>query len=329
MNRPTATTARQRTFGRGTKKIAGKAVNPKRSAAKRSGGNDSRPMSMTTKFTAQQVATTSARTAGRRGISVTSPPQVRPRSLLPGEVPEHRNSFAVGGDAVDLHLGRADHEVDVPGAHVCTLAVFVLDEEREAVAERDVARCVLVQQRVKENSVERADPPLAVDDRELTEPARTLVYLGEATKRLCVLVGIDLDRNAIFKANGETADDRPVIEDERLRRGDVPARATGVRRREDLLAREVREMPQPFRGREVDSRPGRSRQQADPQLGSRPAHFDRVEAALGQPRRVVAQHRHALVPGGERVRLVEAQDVLKLTPELLVRLVCRQVWMDE
>src|SRR5947209_17390021 len=89
---------------------------------------------------------------------------------------------------------------------------------------------------------------LAVDERELTEPASTLVDPGEATQRLCVLVGIDLDRNAIFKANSEPADDRPVIEDERLRRGDVPARATGVRRREDLLAREVQEMPQALRG---------------------------------------------------------------------------------
>src|SRR3954447_24489810 len=70
MNRPTATATRQRTSGRGTKKTAGKAVNPKRKAAKRSGGNDSRPISMTTKFTAQQTATTSAKTTCLRGISV-------------------------------------------------------------------------------------------------------------------------------------------------------------------------------------------------------------------------------------------------------------------
>jgi hypothetical protein len=38
MNRPTAATARQPTSGRSTKKIAGKAVSRKRSAAKRSGG---------------------------------------------------------------------------------------------------------------------------------------------------------------------------------------------------------------------------------------------------------------------------------------------------
>src|ERR671931_571426 len=41
MNRPTPTTAGQRTSGRGTKKIAGKAISPKRRAAKSSGGNAS------------------------------------------------------------------------------------------------------------------------------------------------------------------------------------------------------------------------------------------------------------------------------------------------
>jgi hypothetical protein len=68
-------------------------------------------------------------------------PIVRTRSLeLPGEVPEHGNAFAIDGDAVHGQLGRADHEVDVLGALVGALAVLVLDEEREAVAERDVAR---------------------------------------------------------------------------------------------------------------------------------------------------------------------------------------------
>src|SRR5881398_3640181 len=102
------------------------------------------------------------------------------RRQLPGEVPEHRNPFAVSGDAVDSQLGRADHEVDVLGALVAALTVLVLEEKREAVAERNMARCVLVEQGVVENNVERADSPLAVDERQLTEPARTLVDLGEA-----------------------------------------------------------------------------------------------------------------------------------------------------
>ena len=88
-------------------------------------------------------------------------------------------------------------------------------------------------------------------------------------------------------------------------------------------------MPQALRGREVDSRPGRGRQQTDRQLGSGPAQFDCVEAVSGQPCGVVVQSRHALIPGGERVGLVEAQHVLKLAPELLIRLVRRQIGMDE
>ena len=94
-----------------------------------------------------------------------------------------------------------------------------------------------------EDSVERSDPPLAVDEGDLTEPARTRVDLGEATKRLCVLVGVDLDHNAIFEADSEPTDDRPVVDDERLRRSNATTRPSGVRRREDLLARQVRDMP--------------------------------------------------------------------------------------
>jgi hypothetical protein len=78
-----------------------------------------------------------------------------------------------------------------------------------------------------EDSVERSDPPLAVDEGDLTEPARTRVDLGEATKRLCVLVGVDLDHNAIFEADSEPTDDRPVVDDERLRRGDATTRPVG------------------------------------------------------------------------------------------------------
>src|SRR6476619_7100816 len=98
MNRPTPTTAGQRTSGGGTKKTAGKAISPKRSAAKRSGGNDSSPMSMTTKFTAQQIATTSARTAFRRGISVTR---------------SRRASYGVGHRVAGrgLRLGRGERLV--------------------------------------------------------------------------------------------------------------------------------------------------------------------------------------------------------------------------
>ena len=45
----------------------------------------------------------------------------------------------------------------------------LVDGEREAVAERDVAGGVLVEQRVVEDRAERPDPALPVDERELAE----------------------------------------------------------------------------------------------------------------------------------------------------------------
>jgi hypothetical protein len=110
----------------------------------------------------------------------------------------------------------------------------VVVEEREAVADCDVARCVLARQGVIEDSVERSDSPFAVDEAELAESARTRVDFGEARERLCVPVGIDLDRNAVFKADSEPTDDRPVVEDERL----DPSADRGPRVRRKVAIRE-------------------------------------------------------------------------------------------
>src|SRR6478752_4923118 len=71
---------------------------------------------------------------------------------LPVAAAEHRNSLPGCRDAVDFELGRADHEVDVRRARVHPLDVVTLDEERKAAAEGDVARGVLVEQRVVEDS---------------------------------------------------------------------------------------------------------------------------------------------------------------------------------
>ena len=55
-------------------------------------------------------------------------------------------------------------------------------------AERDVARRVLVEERVEEDRVERTDPALAVDERELAEARGALVrgaIGGGASRRRC------------------------------------------------------------------------------------------------------------------------------------------------
>ena len=125
---------------------------------------------------------------------------------------------------------------------------LAFDDEREAAAERDVARGVLVEQRVVEDGAERADPALAVDERELAEPERAVVDRELRAERVGVLVGVDLDRAAALEADAQAADDRAVAQHERLRRRDVALRPHRVGRREDLLGREVREVAQAVGG---------------------------------------------------------------------------------
>ena len=65
---------------------------------------------------------------------------------------QHRHALTGRGDAGHLELGRADHEVDVRGADVRPGAIaLVLEHEGVGAAESDVARGVLVDQRVVED----------------------------------------------------------------------------------------------------------------------------------------------------------------------------------
>src|SRR6185503_12147482 len=91
----------------------------------------------------------------------------QPSSDLPLALDQDGHAIAVGRDAGDVHLGPADHEVDVDLALVRPAAIAVADQERKPLAERDVTGRVLVQQRVVEDSVELADAALGVDQREL------------------------------------------------------------------------------------------------------------------------------------------------------------------
>src|SRR5262249_24776093 len=154
--------------------------------------------------------------------------------------------------------------------------------EMKAEAERDVTRRVLVEERVVEDGAERADASVPVHERELAEPRRAVVAIGLRPERAGVLVRVDLDRAAALEPHPEPADDGAVAKDERLRRRDVPVDAVRVGRREDLLGREVREVPDAEPGGEVAGEPAAARQQADRELGSGTAELDRVEAAVAQ-----------------------------------------------
>src|SRR5215208_3441039 len=93
-------------------------------------------------------------TISNRARSAAPAPLRAPVRLAPLDLPlapyEHRDALAGGRDAGDRHVGRADHEVDVDLALVRALAL-VRDQEREALAEREVAGGVLVEQRVVED----------------------------------------------------------------------------------------------------------------------------------------------------------------------------------
>ena len=107
-------------------------------------------------------------------------------------MPEHRDALAGFGDAVDVELRAADHEVDVDLALVDALPLGLVGHLiREAVAERDVAGGVLVEERVEEDRLQRPDPPAPVDERELAEPRCPLVLRDGRPQGLRVLVGFD------------------------------------------------------------------------------------------------------------------------------------------
>ena len=103
---------------------------------------------------------------------------------------------------------------------------------------------------------------------------------------------------------------------------DVPLGARRVGRREDLLRRQVREVAQAVARREVGRPPGAASAAARPS-----ARCPGPRSSIASKRRSVSagspsvERRHALVPGGGRVGLVEPQHVLELGPELLVGVV--------
>ena len=102
---------------------------------------------------------------------------------------------AVARDAVDVERGTADHEVDVDLAPVDPLVLGrILDRLHVTGAERDMARRVLVEQRVEEHRLERADPAVTVDESELTEARAAVVLRACVAQGVGVVVRVDLDR---------------------------------------------------------------------------------------------------------------------------------------
>ena len=144
---------------------------------------------------------------------------------------------------------------------------------------------VLVEQRVEEDGVERADAPLAVDQRDLAQARGALVAGGVARAATSAPSSASI-RTARPPSNAtsrprmiDAADARAAWSRARRRR-----RASGSGEREDLLGREVRHVRR-CRRPSRSARPCQRerRQQADGQVGARALEVQRVEAARGEP----------------------------------------------
>ena len=98
----------------------------------------------------------------------------------------------------------ADHEVDMDPALVDARQLAgVLDDHLVGLPDRDVAGGVLVDQRVVEHGLERADAALAVDERDLAQPRGAVVVLAQAAQHLGTLLGIEADRAPVAELNPE------------------------------------------------------------------------------------------------------------------------------
>ena len=162
-----------------------------------------------------------------------------------------------------------------------------------------MARGVLVEQRVVEDRAERADP---APRRRRARPRRAATppssFASPRAKVLAALVGVDRDRAAALEADAEARGPRlPSAKTSGFVDGDDAVGALGIRAREDLLGREVREVLDAVDRLEERVRPVRGRQQADRQVGARPLEVQRVEAALVQ-----APRRHLRWPRSARAR---------------------------
>ena len=100
---------------------------------------------------------------------------------------------------------------------------------RIAVAERDVGRGVLVEERVVEDEPGLADARGPVDERDLAEPRRAVVGRDVRPDQLLALVGVDLDGAAALEADPEAADRSLPWSCERVGRA-RPSRRRAARR---------------------------------------------------------------------------------------------------
>ena len=190
----------------------------------------------------------------------------------------------------------------------------VRDRLEDAGAVRDVARRVLVEERVQERQARAADARVAVDECDLAEHRRAVVRAKLLTHHVRARRRVCLDCAAALETDLEVAHDR-AGECERLRRADGSLGAAIVRTREDLLGRHVRHVAAPV-DRLLERRaPLRAGNQADRQVRARAAEPEAVEATIVQDPRALDQLLDVVPPGVDRVGLVQPDRRRDRVPE--------------
>src|SRR5436189_851193 len=136
---------------------------------------------------------------------------------LPGPAAEDGDLVAFPSGAGDIDVVAADHEVDVDGAPIDLVHVLRAYRDLVGVAERDVARGVLVEERVVEGRAELPDAAFAVDEGDLAEPRGVGIVGCALAEHVAASPGLDVHCAAALEPDLEAVDDR-ACDVARLRR---------------------------------------------------------------------------------------------------------------
>src|SRR5271165_1081616 len=147
----------------------------------------------------------------------------------------------------DGHTFAADHDIGVDGRAVepdlipllVALRQTVRHRERKALAPRNVAGLVLVEQHVVEQDAGLRDPRVPVNERDLAEAAGALVGVELSPYRLHTRRRCDVSDAPAGERDLQSLD-HLAADDHRLGQADHAVGAAPVGAREDLLSRDVR-----------------------------------------------------------------------------------------
>jgi len=238
-------------------------------------------------------------------------------------------------DAVDVHLVRADHEVDVRQADVAAALheLLVADVLRavqvDAVgaSQRQVTGGVLVDQRVVEEMSTLGDGRRERHQRHLAEVGCAFVGLDQLLERGLALPRADPGHAALLEGQAEVLQQGAAVA-ERDRGAHHAVHLVAVGQGEDLLGRQVGDELDAVLGMLAGADPPVTARQADGQVGAWGLVVQGAVLLGGQIIGVLEQGLDVLLPGRHGVGTVGAGDLEDGAPQFVVGLVARQVGED-